>query len=51
MSVLTTAAPGFGARFGLSAASTAVISERPLIRCAAQSAEISVHFMPQTFSV
>ena len=26
-------------------------SDSPLIRCAAHSARISVHFMPQTFSV
>jgi len=30
---------------------TAEASERPLIRCAAQSAEISLQLMPQTFSV
>ena len=40
-----------GFRFGKSAASTAVVSDRPLIRCAAQSAEISLQLMPQTFSV
>ena len=35
----------------LSAESTAVLSESPLIRCAAQSAEISRQLMPHTFSV
>ena len=36
---------------GKSALRTASTSDRFLMRCAAQSADISLHGMPQTFSV
>ena len=41
----------FGSRFGSSAFQMALESDSPLIRCAAQSAEISLQLIPQTFSV
>ena len=55
ISVLTTGPPAFGARLGssafFSASITATPRSSPLMRCAAQSAEISSHDMPHTFSV
>src|SRR5258708_11216705 len=51
MSVFTTPVPSFNLRFGSSAFLIAPPSVSPLIRCAAQSAEISLQLMPQTFSV
>src|SRR3982075_733581 len=41
----------FEERCGKSAFLIALPSERPRIRCAAQSAEISLQLIPQTFSV
>src|SRR3954447_12352866 len=49
--VLITWFGSFGCFFGRSAFLIALPNERPLMRCAAQSAEISLHGMPQTFSV
>ncbi len=49
MSVLMTSPRGL--RRGKSARSAADESDRPLILCAAQSAEISLQDMPHTFSV
>jgi hypothetical protein len=56
ISVLTTGLPASRvARFGFSARDSALITAtprlRPLMRCAAQSAEISSQDMPHTFSV
>ena len=55
ISVFTTGSPAFGLRAGssafLSAFITATPRSSPLMRCAAQSAEISSHDMPHTFSV
>src|SRR5258708_37525353 len=51
MSVFTTPVPSFNLLFGSSAVLIAPRSVRILTRCAAQSAEISLQLMPQTFSV
>src|SRR5204862_2074120 len=49
--VLITLELSFGCRLGKSAFLIALPNDNPLIRCAAQSAEISRQLIPQTFSV
>src|SRR4030095_753550 len=49
--VLMTFELSLGRRCGKSAFLIALPRERPLMRCAAQSAEISRQLIPQTFSV
>src|SRR5262249_43547009 len=51
MSVLITLPRSLGFFFGSRAFRMAVLSDRPLMRWAAQSAEISLQLMPHTFSV
>src|SRR5205823_8564433 len=51
ISVLITFELSFGRRCGKSAFRIALPNDNPLIRCAAQSAEISRQLIPQTFSV
>ena len=51
MSVLIVCDRLAGLRFGNRAAKIALDSDSPLIRCAAQSAEIYLQFIPHTFSV
>src|SRR5438874_11569273 len=49
--VLITLELSLGRRCGKSAFLIALPNDKPLIRCAAQSAEISRQLIPQTFSV
>jgi hypothetical protein len=51
ISVLMTLLESFGCFFGRSAFLIALPNDKPLIRCAAQSAEISLQLIPHTFSV
>src|SRR4029077_1120279 len=51
INVLITFELSFGRRCGKSALRIALPNDNPLIRCAAQSAEISRQLIPQTFSV